>query len=93
MLAVNSVSDFFSLDVKSVQCCLQEGSNDVSKWCHQNRMIIHPGKTKSRLAARQKHLLKPLMFKVTLDTNIVEQVREHTVLGVTSDEVITEELK
>ena len=41
-------------DFESVQCCLQEGLNDVSKWCHQNRMVIHPRKTKSMVvAARQ----------------------------------------
>ncbi|WP_419598339.1 reverse transcriptase domain-containing protein [Thiolapillus sp.] len=74
-------------DVESIQCCLQESLNDVSKWCHQNRMVIHPGKTKSMVvAARQKHQLKPLMLKLTLGTDIVEQVREHRVLGVTLDE-------
>ena len=90
------VCDFFAndnsihscgTDVESVHCCLQEGLHDVSKWCHQNRMVIHPGKTKSMVvAARQKHQLKPLMLKLTLCTNIVEQVREHRVLGVTLDE-------
>ena len=73
-------------DVESVQCCLQAGLNDVSKLCHQNRMVIHPRKTKSMLvAARQKHQLK-LMLKLTLGTDIVEQVREHRVLGDTLDE-------
>ena len=36
-------------NVESVQCSLQEGLNDVSKWCDQNRMVVHPGKTKSCL--------------------------------------------
>ena len=73
--------------MESIQCCLQESLNDVSKWCHQNRMVIHPGKTESMVvAARQKHQLKPLMLKLTLGTDIVEQVREHRVLGVTLDE-------
>ena len=26
-------------DVESVECCLRGGLNDVSKWCHQNRMV------------------------------------------------------
>ena len=38
------------------------------------------------VAVRQKHQLKPLMLKLTLGTEIVEQVREHRVLGVTLDE-------
>ena len=50
-------------------------------------MVIHPGKTKSMvLASRQKHQRKPLLFKLTLDTNIIEKVREHRVLRVTLDE-------
>ena len=69
-----------------VQCCLQEGLSDVIKWSHPNRLVIHPGKIKSmEVATRQKHQLKPLMLKLTLGTNIAEQVREHRVLGVTLD--------
>ena len=76
--------------MESVQRSLQEGLNDVSKWCDQNRMVAHPGKTKSMvLASRQKHQLKPLILNLTLGTNIIEQVREHRVL-VTS---INKELK
>ena len=52
-------------------------------------MVVHPGKTKSMvLASRQKHQLKPLMLNLTLGTNIIEQVREHRVLGITIDEEI-----
>ena len=51
-----------------------EGLNDVSKWCHQNRMVFNPGKTKSMVvAARQRHQLKPLMLKLAFGTDIVEQ--------------------
>ena len=50
-------------------------------------MVIHPGRTKSMVvAARQKRQLKALVLKLTLGTDIVEQVREHRVLGVTLDE-------
>ena len=73
-------------NVESVQRSLQEGLNDVSKWCDQNRMVVHPGKTKSIiLASRQKHQLKPLILHLILGTNIIEQVREHSVLGITID--------
>ena len=44
-------------------------------------------KTKSMvLASRQKHQRKPLMLKPTLSAKLIEQVREHRVLGVTLDE-------
>ena len=53
-------------------------------------MVIHPGKTKSMvLASRQKHQCKPLMLKLTLGANLIDQVCEHGVLGVT----LNEELK
>ena len=52
-------------------------------------MVIHPGKTKSMVvAARQKHQLKPLILKLILGTDSVEQVCEHRVLGVTLGEEI-----
>ena len=38
-------------NVESVQRSLQEGLNDVSKWCDPNRMVVHPGKTKSMVLA------------------------------------------
>ena len=38
------------------------------------------------LASRQKHQLKPLILNLTLGTNIIEQVREHRVLGIAIDE-------
>ena len=73
--------------MESVQRSLQEGLNDVSKWCDQNRIVVHPGKTKSMvLTSRQKHQLKPLILNPTLGTNITEHVREHRVLGITIDE-------
>ena len=50
-------------------------------------MVVHTRKTKSMvLASRQKHQLKPLILNLTLGTNITEQVREHRVLGITTDE-------
>ena len=50
-------------------------------------MVIHPGKTKSMVVAvRKKYQLKPLMLKLTLCTDTVEQVHEHRVLGVTFGE-------
>ena len=42
-------------NVESVQRSLQEDLNDVSKWCDQNRMVVHPGKTKSMVLASRKN--------------------------------------
>ena len=53
----------------------------------ENSMVIHPGKTKNMvLPSRQKHQRKLLMLKLTLGASLIEQVREHRVLGVTLDE-------
>ena len=61
-------------NVESVQCSLQEGLNYVSKWCDQNRVVVHPGKTKSMvLTSRQKHQLKLLMLSLTLGTSIINK--------------------
>ena len=47
-------------DLQSVQTSLHEGLNDVSTWCDQNRMAIHPHKTKCMvLTTRQKHQRNP----------------------------------
>ena len=40
------------------------------------------------LASRQKHQRKPLILKLTLDASLIEEVREHRVLGVTLNEEI-----
>ena len=77
-------------DLQSVQTSLQEGLNDVSTWCDQNRMVIHPHKTKCMvLTTRQKHQRRPLTLNLTLGKTPVQQLREHRVLGV----IIDEELK
>ena len=77
-------------DLQSVQTSLQEGLNDVSTWCDQNRMVIHPHKTKCMvLTTRQIHQRRPLTLNLTLRKTRVQQVREHRVLGV----IIDEELK
>jgi hypothetical protein len=74
------------VDLDSVQNNLQDGLNDVFEWCRQNRMAIHPQKTKCMvLTSRQKHQRKPLTLSLILGENRVEQVSEHRVLGVIID--------
>ena len=54
-------------DLQSVQTSLQEGLNDVSTWCDQNRMVIYPHQTKFMvLTTRQKHQRRPLTLNLTL---------------------------
>ena len=49
-----------------------------------------PWKDKNHGSSREtKHQLKPLMLNLTLGSDIVEQVREHEVLGVTLEEELT----
>ena len=63
-------------DFQSVQTDLQEGLNDVSKWCDQNRMEIHPHKTKCIvLTTRQKHQRRPLTLTLTLEKGLVRKHR------------------
>ena len=70
-----------------VQHCLQISLNDVSKWCQDNFMLLHPGKTKSMIiTTRQKHQVNRSALKLSLNNTIIEQVREHKVLGVIIDE-------
>ena len=91
--------------MESVQCCLQEDLNDVSKWRLQTSLQCATETQKqgnSRDAKKQqtktttttknnnkKRQLKPLILKFTPGTNIVEQVCEHRVRGVS----LSEELK
>ena len=95
----NVVCDLFA-DDSSVHSCgsqhqsgqtfLQEGLNDVSKWCDQNHMVIHLHKTKYIiLTTRQKHHRRPLTRNPTLGKSPVQQVREHRFLRV----IIDQELK
>ena len=49
-------------------------------------MIIHPVKTKRIvIATRQRHQLRPLQLQRTLEKTRIEQVYEHRVLGVITD--------
>ena len=74
-------------DLQSVQTSIQKGLNDISTWCDQNRVAIHPHKAKCMvLTTRQKHQRRSLTLNLTLGKNPVQQVGEHWVLGVIIDE-------
>jgi hypothetical protein len=76
-----------STNLSQLKSDLQDSLTDVSNWCTQNKMILHPQKTKSMLiTTRQKHQRAPLELKLMLHNNLIEQVSSHKVLGITIDD-------
>ena len=76
--------------VTSLSQRLQQSLCEVSAWCKDNSMIIHPVKTKSMvIATRQKHQTRPLSVNLSLGGSPIEQVTEHRVLGVIIDNKLT----
>jgi hypothetical protein len=77
-------------DIETVQSNLQQGLNEISDWCLENKMVLHPGKTKCMvIASRQKHQLTPLNLSLFLDSKEIQQVTEHRLLGVIIDEKLS----
>ena len=75
-----------STDVKVAQSDLQSELDNVVQWCENNKMIVHPQKTKSMvIASRQKHQRAPLVLDLHLGLDPIEQVKSHRVLGITID--------
>jgi hypothetical protein len=73
--------------INQVQNSLQQGLNEVEDWCLKNRVIINPEKTKSMVVTtRQKHQRQKLKLNLTIQSTVIEQVREHKVLGIILDE-------
>ena len=55
-------------NITIVQTHLQDSIDDVHYWCHINRMVIHPQKTKCMLiSTRQKHQLQPLRLDLYIN--------------------------
>jgi hypothetical protein len=74
-------------NIASIQTSLQLSLNDVSDWCRRNRMAIHPQKTKCMvITSRQKHQTNKFALSLSIDSNKIDQVHEHRVLGVVLDE-------
>ena len=66
VIFLQTITQFIHVGQMWNQRSLQEALNDVSKWCDQNRMVVHPRKAKSMvLASRQKHQLKLLILNLT----------------------------
>jgi hypothetical protein len=72
--------------IDEVQVSLQRGLNNIQDWCQENKMVLHPDKTKSMvIATRQKHQRQQLELKLKIKSTCIEQVQEHKVLGVVLD--------
>lgn len=92
----NVICEFFADDssvhtsqksLESVNHSLQKSIEEISEWCTANTMIMHPIKTKSMvITTRQKHQLRPLQLELSVGSTQVQQVKEHTILGVTVDQ-------
>ena len=73
--------------INQVQNSLQQGLSEVEDWCLKNKVIINPDKTKSMVVTtRQKHQRQKLKLNLTIQSKLIEQVREHKVLGIILDE-------
>ena len=77
-------------DKNKIETNLQTSLNDVSTWCKQNHMLIHPDKTKSMLiGTRQKLQLTPLILNLTIESTSIQQVSQHRLLGVELDDQLS----
>ena len=76
-----------STSIETIESSLQTSLDDVCNWCTINRMVLHPKKTKAMvITSRQKHQLQPLTLKLQINTETVEQVSNHRVLGIMVDQ-------
>jgi hypothetical protein len=56
-----------SKDIQVISDNLQQSLNEVSAWCINNSMVVHPVKTKSMvIATRQKQQITPLLLNLSL---------------------------
>jgi hypothetical protein len=86
MFADDSSLHTTSTDINVIETNLQKELSNVDSWCSENKMAIHPQKTKSMvISSRQKHQRAPLSLNLVLGAHTVEQVETHKVLGVTID--------
>ena len=75
-----------------IQQTLQISLNDINNWCTENRMVLHPQKSKSMLVTtRQKRQLRkrlkqPLTLNLKIENTEIDQVEEHRLLGVIFNE-------
>jgi len=88
--ADDSTIDASSKSVKEVSEKLQRGIIEISEWCQNNNMILNASKTKSMIiTTRQKHQIAPLLLNLNLNSDYIEQVNSHRVLGIIIDQQLS----
>ena len=86
MLADDTTLHTSGKDIMQIRSNMQDSLDQVSNWCDNNHMVIHPIKTKSMtIATRQKHKLSPLPLDLVLNGAKIDQVSEHRLLGIAID--------
>ena len=94
LFADDSTLHTSDVNIANINSNLQESINEIQSWCTQNKMALHPDKTKSMLiTTRQKrnHSLKHEPCTLTLNVmgKHISQVSSHKLLGVVIDEDLT----
>ena len=80
---INTAND----NIDNIRRDLQQSLNNISGWCCRNRMALNPTKTKCMLiATRRKHQKQQLSLNLNSETTPIEQVSNHRLLGVTTDQ-------
>ena len=86
LFADDSTLHTYNKNCTTIEITLQKSLNDILSWCSDNRMILHPKKTKSMLiTTRQKHQINPLLLDLSIESTQIEQVTNHRVLGIIID--------
>ena len=86
MLADDTTLHTSGKDIMQIKSNMQDSLDQVSNWCDNNHMVINPIKTKSMtVATRQKHKLSPLPLDLVLNGAKIDQVSEHSLLGIAID--------
>ena len=87
LFADDSTLHSSSTDISILNFTLQNSLNDIDKWCDDNKMALHPNKTKSMLiTSRQKRQIEHINLTLNINGNRIEQVRTHKLLGVLLDD-------
>ena len=74
-------------NIAAINAKLQPSIQEITEWCSANAMLLNPEKTKSMvLATRQKHQRGIPPLRLMLTSQVIEQVSEHSYLGVILDD-------
>ena len=76
-----------SKSIDHLNKCLQTSLDEIQYWCKDNKMLLHPDKTKSMIiTTRQKRQLHDYKLNLKVNKCDIEQVVSHKVLGIIIDQ-------